>query len=172
MIKRIAITGPESTGKSWLAERLAEHYNTSWVPEFARSYLEKTGQKYTPRDIEQIAKGQLELERNIISQAKAVLFTDTEMLVCKIWLDFVFGLKSNFIEKALEEQNYDLYLLCDIDIDWQPDPLREHPHKREELFVHYENLLIERGFPFVKVSGQGNIRLENAVNAVNEICGR
>ncbi|MBU1368564.1 MAG: ATP-binding protein [Bacteroidetes bacterium] len=171
-MKRIAITGPESTGKSWLAERLAEHYNTSWVPEFARSYLEKTDQKYAPRDIEQIAKGQLELERNLISQAKAVLFTDTEMLVCKIWLDFVFGLKSIFIEKALDEQNYDLYLLCDIDLDWQPDPLREHPHKREELFVRYENLLIERGFPFVKVSGQGNIRLENAVNAVNEICGR
>jgi len=169
MLKRIAITGPESTGKSWLAEKLAAHYKTCWVPEFARSYLAAEGQKYLPQDIEHIARGQMALEKSKLAKANKILFTDTEMLVCKIWLEFVFGQQSNFIENAVLQQNYDLYLLCDIDLDWEPDPLREHPFQRAELFEKYENWLKHYGFQFVKISGKGNKRLENAVNAVNEI---
>ncbi|MBZ0244000.1 MAG: ATP-binding protein [Bacteroidales bacterium] len=169
MLKRIAITGPESTGKSWLAEKLAAHYDTCWVPELARSYLATKGQDYLPRDIENIARGQMALEKSKSGEANKLLFMDTEMLVCKIWLEFVFGQQSDFIEKAVLQQDYDLYLLCDIDLDWEPDPLREHPHQREELFEKYEKWLNHYGFRYVIISGKDNKRLENAVNAVNEI---
>jgi len=169
MLKRIAITGPESTGKSWLAEKLATHYKSCWVPEFARSYLAAKGQDYLPQDIENIARGQMALEKSKLLEANKILFTDTEMLVCKIWLEFVFGQQSDFIEKAVLQQNFDLYLLCDIDLDWEPDPLREHPHQRHELFEKYENWLNQYGFKYAIISGKDNKRLENAVNAVNEI---
>lgn len=169
MLKRVAITGPESTGKSWLAKRLAAHYKTCWVPEFARTYLASENQHYVPLDIENIARGQMSLEQSKLVEANDILFTDTEMLVCKIWLEFVFGQQSSFIEKAVLQQNYDLYLLCDIDLEWEPDPLREHPDKRVELFERYEKWLLSYGFPYVKISGQGNKRLENAVNSVNEL---
>ncbi len=117
-----------------LAERLAAHYKTCWVPEFARTYLASQNQHYVPLDIENIARGQMSLEQSKLHEANNILFTDTEMLVCKIWLEFVFGQQSPLIEKAVLQQNYDLYLLCDIDLEWEPDPLREHPDKRAELF--------------------------------------
>lgn len=169
MLKRIAITGPESTGKSWLAAKLAQHYKTCWVPEYARTYLEATGGHYEAQDIETIARRHVAIEKSKLPCANKLLFTDTEMLVCKIWLEFVFGQQSDFIEKAVLQQNYDLYLLCDIDLNWEADPLREHPHHREELFAHYERWLNHYGFNYVKISGLDNKRLENAVKAVNEI---
>lgn len=168
MSVKVAITGPESTGKSWLAKHLALHYNAVWVPEFAREYLANV-KEYKADDVVKIARGQLQLEQDQLKSNPTVLFADTEMLVCEIWLQFVFNLKNEFIEDALKKQDYDLYLLCDIDLDWEPDPLREHPDERKILFDLYESRLKSMSFPYRIVSGKGNDRLKKAVNFVDEI---
>lgn len=169
MLKRISVTGPESTGKSWLAEQLASHYQTHWVTEFAREYLEENGPDYGPEDVVKIAKGQLEKEEKAALQCRKLLFCDTDMLVTKIWSEVVFGACPPWIEQQFTTHVYDLYLLCYPDIPWEADPLRENPENREELFWLYESALRKQGFPFRVVKGMGTQRLENAINFVEEI---
>ena len=167
-MKRIAITGPESTGKSQLAERLADHYNTVWVPEFARDYIETLKRPYEEGDILTIAKGQLDREREIEQHASKYLFCDTELLVTKIWSDVAFKHCDPWILENLSNPAYDLYLLCQIDTPWEYDPQREHPHMREKLFNLYHNEMKQRGWNFRLVSGLGDERLENAIKFVEE----
>ena len=166
MILSIAVTGPESTGKSMLAEQLASHYNTVWVPEYAREYLEKLGHPYEQTDIQKIAQGQLNHEAKLKEQASGFLFCDTEMLVTKIWSEVKYNRCDPWILQAVENHRYDLYLLCDIDLPWQFDPLREHPDQRQFLFDLYYNELMTRGFPFAVVRGKGYSRLENAIEII------
>jgi NadR type nicotinamide-nucleotide adenylyltransferase len=168
MLRKIAITGPESTGKSWLAEHLAKEFNTVWVPEYAREYLSGKDRAYDLEDVVEIAKGQLAHENRLISRANQFLFSDTEMLVCKIWTDFVFNQIPDFIEQAFENQHYDLYLLCDIDLPWEPDPLREHPNSRQIIFDKYKMELTRAHLPFVIINGFGENRLKHAINVIHE----
>lgn len=167
-MKRIVITGPESTGKSWLTKNLAKHYNTVWVPEYARDYIASLNREYNQNDILYIAQQQLELEQEKAQKANSLLFCDTSMLVPKIWSDFVFGRCPDWIEQQLDNHIYDLYLLCYIDTPWEEDPLREHPHKRKTLFSIYENELKQRDFPFEIITGLNNERLNNAVHAIEK----
>jgi NadR type nicotinamide-nucleotide adenylyltransferase len=169
MLKKIAITGPESTGKSWLAERLAGHYQTHFVKEYAREYLARLQKPYALDDIVQIAKGQLEAEKMLEAKSDQLLFADTEMLVCKIWASVVFGKIPEFIQQAFEKQQYDLYLLCDIDLPWEADPLREHPDRRKEIMGLYKQALTEHKMPFKLVSGKGDERLQHAIAFVDEL---
>jgi len=169
MLKRVAITGPESTGKSWLTKQLAMHYQTQRVDEYAREYLLKNGPGYNQDDVIQIAKGQLEREEIAAEQSRDLLFCDTDMLVVKIWAEVVFGQCPVWIEQQFNNHHYDLYLLCAPDIPWKPDPLRENPDNRDELFTHYEKTLIRYEFPYHIVTGRGNKRLKNAVHFVDEI---
>ena len=166
MIRKIAITGPESTGKSLLAEQLAAHYHTAWVPEYAREYLEKLGQQYEEEDILLIAQGQLDHEAIQLKKATNYLFCDTEMLVTKIWSEVKYYRCDPWILHTLENHRYDLYLLCDIDLPWQYDPLREHPFQRQFLFDLYFNELKNRRFPYTLVYGTGNNRLQSALKAI------
>ncbi|MEI7663203.1 MAG: ATP-binding protein [Bacteroidota bacterium] len=161
MILKIAITGPESTGKSMLAEQLAAYYHTAWVPEYAREYLEELGRPYEEKDIVMIAKGQLERESAQMQQASGYLFCDTEMVVTQIWSEVKYKRCDPWILDAVENHRYDLYLLCDIDLPWQYDPLREHPDQRQFLFDLYHNELSRRNFPFVVIRGTGEARLKN-----------
>lgn len=165
-MKRIAITGPESTGKSSLARELARIFNTTWVPEYAREYLLELGQPYEEGDILKIAKGQLRSEEKMAHHASRLLFCDTDFLVTRIWSIVKYGRCSPWIEKKLEQHRYDLYLLCNIDLPWEFDPLREHPDKRLILFDLYHNELSERGFPFAVVSGEGAARTAMAADLV------
>ncbi len=167
MVYKIAITGPESTGKTQLTEQLAKHYNTLWVPEFAREYIDSLDRPYRYDDIEIIAKKQIQSENNIIKQAYNFLFCDTDILVTKVWSDFVFGKCSNWIEKQLIAHKYDFHLLCDIDLEWEYDPQREHPNKRIELFEIYKNHLINFDFHFSIVNGKGNDRILNAIKIID-----
>lgn len=169
MLRKIAITGPESTGKSWLAEHLARHYKTHFVKEYAREYLTRLEKPYTLDDIVQIAIGQRAAEKKIEVESNQLLFADTEMLVCKIWADFVFGETPAFIQQAFEQQHYDLYLLCDIDLPWEADPLREHPDRRNEIMGLYKQALDDRKMPYKLVSGLNNKRLQQAIDFVNEL---
>ena len=166
MIRKIAITGPESTGKSMLAEQLAAHYHTVWVPEYAREYLEKLGKPYEEKDILLIARGQLDHEAVLMKMATGYLFCDTELLVTKIWSEVKYNRCDPWILHAAENHRYDLYLLCDIDLPWQYDPLREHPDQRQFLFDLYFNELKNRQFPFAVVNGTGTDRLQNALKTI------
>ncbi len=181
-IKKIVVIGPESTGKSTLCVQLAKHYNTLWVPEYAREYLEKNGTEYSYDDLLTIAKEQIELEEAISYQLSAIspqkpihhssftahhspLFIDTDMYVMKVWCEFVFNKCHNWILNRIAERNYDLYLLCDVDLPWVKDALREYPDKniREKLYYFYKDLMVNQSIPWCNISGNYEERFENAV---------
>lgn len=168
-MRRIAILGPESTGKSDLCKHLAKSYSSAlWVPEFARNYLENNGPNYTFEDLDFIAQGQLDAIAKAEKFVPEYLFADTEMLVMQIWSSFVFNKVSDFIKRKVEEQKFDLYLLCDIDLAWEYDPLREHPEHRKELFDLYRKHLVLLNWPYRIVSGLGEERKENAIKIIEE----
>lgn len=166
MLKRISVTGPESTGKSWLAENLANRFNEPWVPEYSRTFLENLNEPYTFEDVLLIAKGQFKAEEALAKTAKEYLFCDTDFLVTHIWCMVKFGKSHAWIEQMLETHRYTHYLLCSPDLPWQADPLREHPHLRKELFEMYKTELENRNFSFSIVSGEGDARLQVAIDSI------
>ncbi len=166
---KIAITGPESTGKSTVSEQLATHYKTVWVPEFARTYIGNIDKPYTLQDIEAIARGQFELEQQMSRQAKGLLFCDTDMLVLKIWSEHAFGKCPDFIQEKLQQQNYNLYLLMGVDLPWEPDPQREHPHLRPYFYNWYKHELQTMGTPFVEITGKEQDRFSKARKQVDAL---
>ena len=177
MVKRIVIIGPESTGKSTLSNQLAEHYYTLWCPEYAREYLLSHGIEYNYDDLLTIAKGQIALEDEYadkvaaqINEGQGLLFIDTNMYVMKVWCEFVFEKCHEFILNQITERKYDLYLLCNIDLPWTKDELREYPDEqpRKELYKIYKDLLINQSVPFVEISGMEEQRINKAVEAVDE----
>lgn len=157
------MTGPESTGKSRLARQLADHYNTVYVPEFARGYIDSLGRPYEQHDIVEIARGQLLAEKRAKATANRFLFCDTELIVTKIWSLHKVGSCDPFILENILENRYDLYLLCDIDLPWEQDPQREHPHLRKFFFDWYKKELEGYGFPYEIIRGMGQQRLERAI---------
>lgn len=168
MITRIAITGPESTGKTTLSKTLAEKFNTVWIPEYVREYFSIFGSDYTYEDLEKIAKGQWALEKQIEKNANQLFFADTEMLVIKIWSECKYEKCSPWILNTLKTYAYDLYLLCYIDLPWEYDPLRENPSKSErlELFKLYVKNLERYNLPYVIINGKNQERNSMAINAV------
>ena len=169
MIRKIAITGPESTGKSVLSSQLAEHYNTVWVPEFSREYLEGIGRLYVEQDILEIARGQLKNEKAALEKANVFLFCDTELIVTKIWSEVKYQRCDPWILDNIRNHGYDLYLLCDIDLPWEYDPLREHPGQRPFLFDCYTRELENTGRLYYVVSGYGADRLNHAISIIDQL---
>ncbi len=167
--KIVAITGPESTGKSWLAQALAAHYGGAMAGEFARPYLRSLGRPYTYEDILVIARGQhAEILRTLNACTGPFLFLDTEFTVLRIWCEFNYGRCHDWIREMEEKQQVDLFLLTDIDLPWQPDPLREHPNRRQELFDLYHDSLRRRPIPYHVVRGTGDARLMDAVKVIDQ----
>jgi len=173
MLKKIVIIGPESTGKSTLCEQLAQHYGSMWCPEFAREYLLTNGTDYSYDDLLIIAKGQLAMEdeyAGMIHHSKP-LFIATVMYVMKVWCEFVFGKCHRFILDEIVKRKYDLYLLCNTDLPWVKDELREYPdlQTREKLYLIYKDIMINQPVPWVEVKGDNGKRLETAINAVDHL---
>ena len=162
----IAITGPESTGKSNLAKGLAEHYKTTWVEEYARKYLDELRGTYAYEDVLIIAKSQHQAIRNAQKGSSRIIFLDTELTVTKVWCEYKYGQCHPWILEKQRSQQFDLYLLCATDLPWQPDPLREHPDKRQEIFHLYKKELESRGWPYQIVNGTGPARLEQAIRII------
>src|SRR5690606_9681098 len=134
---KIAIVGPESTGKSTITKQLATYFDTVWVPEYAREYCEGLNREYTLADEVNIFYGQLALEERMSTLVKHdLMFCDTMVLTVKIWCDHLFGGTPIPVLTKLAEQNYDFYLLMDIDLPWQEDELRDFPQLRE----HFMNI--------------------------------
>ena len=198
LLRKIAIIGPESTGKSTLCGQLAEHYHTLWCPEFAREYLLEHGMDYSYDDLLTIAKGQVTLEEKYIQLAigneqsarasltthdsrlttdnshpthHSALFIDTEMYVMKVWCEFVFRKCHQYILDQISERKYDLYFLCNVDLPWTHDELREYPdiETRQKLYQIYKDIMTKQTVPWVEISGDSEKRFETAVRAVDAL---
>lgn len=158
-MKRILFTGPESTGKSAISEQLAEEWGTVWVPEYARTYLDQLGRPYTEVDLLTIAEGQLLSEDEYAKKATDFLFIDTGMLVMKVWSEFKYGRCHPWIREQLQQRQYDLWVLCGIDVPWEPGPMRENPNEREELYSIYRHELQQLDVPFMELWGSREERM-------------
>lgn len=175
MLKKIVIIGPESTGKSSLCTQLASYYKTDWVKEYAREYLLENGTAYTFENLLEVAKGQIELEEtaieNMLQSDTGLLFIDTNMYVMKVWCEFVFEKCHHWILNTIVERKYDLYLLCNIDLPWVKDELREYPDlvTREKLYHYYKDILLNQQVPWIDICGNYEERLQKAIDAVNEL---
>jgi nicotinamide riboside kinase len=203
-IIKVVVIGPESTGKSTLCEKLAAHYNTIWVQEYAREFLLKNGNAYTQHDLLTIAKGQIENEEKAIRQLTTnnshqrntkqstpktkhqtsspfgglrgltnnkLLLIDTDMYVMKVWSEFVFNACDYFILNQIVERKYDCYLLCEPDIDWVKDELREYPdlETRTKLFYHYKDLLSHQHCNWISINGDYESRLNKAISHIDSL---
>lgn len=165
-ITEIIVTGPESSGKTTIAARLAERHNTIWVEEFARKYLQELGRPYTRHDIAEIARGQAAWQAQALGhpQARNFVFVDTDALVCKIWEEVKFGACSPVTETLWRNSKAGLYLLCAPDLPWQYDPLRETPDPmaRWALFERYKQALANEHKTFLVLKGGICERVETA----------
>ncbi len=168
-IIRIAVVGPESTGKSTLAEQLSTHFKTVWVKEFARAYLEKTDGKYSEKDLLAIAKGQIAAENALEKSATNIIICDTDLITIKIWSEYKYGTCDSWIIKQIQNRKYDLHLLCSPDIPWEPDPLRENHNNRKHLYNLYKNELVANNFPFVEIKGGKAERLKTAITIIEKM---
>lgn len=169
-LKKIAVIGAESTGKTWLCEALATHYKTAWVPEYARDYFNDSDiYNYTLNDLEQIAKQQLELEKHHAGKAFRYLFCDTTLITLKIWAELEFNTVPPFISSHIGQVHYDHYFITANDIAWQADPLRQNKHSRDLLFRMNELEARRSGVPYSVVNGEEALRLENAICAIEAL---
>jgi len=166
---KIAILGPESTGKTILARQLADYFEAPWVPEYAREYVEHLTVPYTYDDICTIARKQIEQELEITNQPSTTqyVFFDTELIITKVWFSYRFGQVPDFVTEQLNTGFFDLYLLCLPDLPWEPDPVREHGEDREFFFNWYKKEIEQTGKPYVIVNGIGNQRFQNALKGLN-----
>lgn len=168
MLKKVVITGPESSGKTTLAQQLAEVLDCHWVPEFAREYLDGIDRDYRESDLLLIAKGQIKLEDSFSIKADQYLICDTDLLTIKIWSEYKYQCCDPFILNELENRIYELYFLCTPDVPWQPDPIRENPNDRDQLFIRYEEELLFYKKNYIIIKGTEQQRLQNALNVIKE----
>ncbi len=165
----ISVVGPESTGKTDLAEALARHYNTNWVTEYSRKFLNALERPYEFKDLSDIAKGQAKLQNEAQKNGGDLVIFDTDLLVLKVWSEFKYGKVDPFILAQLSLQRPDLYILTYFDIPYEEDPLRENPTQRPELFDVYEKELKDMGAPYLVVQGDRQKRLQAAISQINNL---
>ncbi|WMI66405.1 ATP-binding protein [Aestuariibaculum sp. YM273] len=171
---KVVLFGPESTGKTTLSRQLARHYNSIWVPEYAREYLQDkwNNERKTcePEDLLPIAKGQIKLENELAKKVDDILICDTDLLETKVYSEaYYLGHCEPVLEKYALENTYNLYFLTNIDIPWEADDLRDKPNDREAMFEAFHNALVENERPFVLLSGSKKERLEIAVRHIDKL---
>jgi NadR type nicotinamide-nucleotide adenylyltransferase len=167
-IIKIAVVGPESTGKSTISAYLADHYQTVWVPEFAREYCEKLTGPPTWQDEINMFYGQLALEAAYLPKANKLLICDTTFITVKIWSDYTFGRSPQEVLDELPKHPYHLYILLDIDLPWEEDPLRDFPLLREHFMEVWHKELKELKANYVVISGEGTERYKSAIKAIDK----
>jgi len=172
-IQRVALVGPESCGKSYLAEKLAEHFQTVFVEEYGRTYCEKYGMDSTELDFAHVAGGQLYREDEMALKANRLLFCDTELIVTQVWSEIYFAGKCQpWIFWADHARRYDLFLLCAPDIPWVNDGLREYEGQREWMFERLRQELESRGHRYEIIQGGFETRMSHAIEAVLRIANK
>jgi len=171
---KVVLFGPESTGKTTMSELLAKHYDTVWVAEFAREYLQDkwNNERKTCEDSDliPIARGQIALENKLALKADRILICDTDLLETKVYSEEYYGgfVHPNLDKYALKNQ-YDLYLLTNIDTPWEADDLRDRPDQRQEMYQAFENTLIRYKRPYIKLDGSIKERVELATTAIDKL---
>lgn len=172
-IIKIALFGPESTGKTTLAKQLADYYETEWVPEFARDYLQEKWEENQhiciADDMMPIAFGQTALENEKLSKAKKYLFCDTNLMVTKVFSEIYYGFCDPLLDEAALQHEYDLVFLTDIDVPWEKDDIRDTPDGRETVFSTFKQTLINTNKPFITLSGNKESRLAQAVSIIDNL---
>ncbi|MDD3859407.1 MAG: ATP-binding protein [Bacteroidales bacterium] len=164
--KKIVLTGPESTGKSTLTKLLAECFSAPYVTEIAREYILNLNRSYTYKDVVEIAKLQIETENLIMNSGHEYVFFDTDLIITKVWLMHCFGKYPEWLNEAIKSTAADLHLLCYYDLIWEPDPLRENPDIRPELYEKYKSEIIQYGLDYSVVKGFSKHRFDNAKEIV------
>lgn len=171
---KIVLFGPESTGKTTLAKQLAEYYNTLWVPEYMREYLQKKWddkkEKCTKEDLVPIAIGQMTAENKAAARVNQLLFCDTNLLEIKVYSEYYYdGFCPTEIEKYALENTYDFYFLTDIDTEWQFDDLRDRPDERKKMFRIFESQLIIKYLQHEILRGDQDERFDLAVKMIEKL---
>ncbi len=162
MIK-IAITGPESSGKTTLCESLSDYFKISYIPEYARTYLTQTNGKYNQSDLDKICQGQLE---NFQACTHSIRICDSDFSTLEIWSYYKYGNVSELINNSVKQDIFDLHILCSPDIPWEADTLRENPDNRDELFELYKQSLLLYNKHFIIVSGNHKKRLSKSLKSI------
>lgn len=171
---KVVLFGPESTGKTTLANDLAQHYDTYWVPEYARQYLqEKWDREHTTceyADLLPIAEGQMQIENQLSDKADKLLICDTDLLETKVYSEvYYYGKCDPLLEKYALENQYDLYFLTWIDTPWVKDDLRDKPGKREEMFTYFWTALEDYQRKFVILKGTREERMSVATEYIDKL---
>lgn len=171
---KVVLFGPESTGKTTLSKQLARHYNSVWVPEYAREYLQNkwNNERKTcePSDLLPIAEGQIQLENELAQKTDSVLICDTDLLETKVYSEaYYLGSCDPTLEKYALENTYDLYFLTYIDTLWEADDLRDKPEDRKEMFEAFQNALIAHKKPYVLLKGDKKNRFDKAVEHIDKL---
>jgi NadR type nicotinamide-nucleotide adenylyltransferase len=171
---KVVLFGPESTGKTTLSRHLARHYNSVWVPEYAREYLQNVwnNERRTcePKDLVPIAIGQMAMENELAQKTESVLICDTDLLETKVYSEAYYsGTCDPVLDKYAIENTYDLYFLTYIDVPWEEDDLRDKPNERERMFKAFEEALKENNRPYVLLKGNKKERLEEAVKHIDKL---
>jgi len=173
-IVKVVLFGPESTGKTTLSEQLARHYNTVWVPEYAREYLQDkwNNERRTcePKDLLPIAEGQMRLENDLTKKATNILVCDTDLLETKVYSEaYYVGHCDPILEKYALENQYDLYFLTYIDVPWELDDLRDKPLERERMFNYFKDTLEKYDRNYVILKGNKKSRLATAIAHIDKL---
>ncbi len=171
---KVVLFGPESTGKTTLSRHLARYYNSVWVPEFAREYLQDkwNNERKTcePEDLVPIGMGQIALENKLAKKTNSVLICDTDLLETKVYSEAYYaGTCDPELEKYAIENTYDLYFLTYIDVPWEADDLRDKPNERERMFEAFEGALKKYNRPYVVLKGSKRERLDKAVKYIDKL---
>jgi HTH-type transcriptional repressor of NAD biosynthesis genes len=176
--RKVVLTGPESTGKTRLAARLAARFGSVWVPEFARPYLDLRNSQRPPggrvceeEDLLPIATGQIAMEEALAQQARCVLICDTDPVTTVVYADHYFGRCPQAVVDAAAARRYDLTLLLGVDVPWVPDPQRDRPQAREEMLALFRAGLERFGRPYLEIGGDWAVREAAAVAAVERLLG-
>ena len=169
IVRRVTVTGSESTGKTWLAERLADRFHTVWAPEFARQYALHKAAPLDASDVEPIARGQIETEDAAIARARNVVILDTDLVSTVVYATHYYDTCPRWVERAARTRLAELYLLCDIDVPWIADPARDRPNARREMHAAFASRLDEYAAHYVIVRGTWEERESSAVAAVETV---
>ena len=168
-MRKIIITGPESSGKTTLFNQLIKCYNITGVDEYARKYIGNLKREYNYNDILEIAKNQFQNEQTLLSSNQQFLIGDTDLLTLEIWCEFKYAKCHQYILNNLRKYLPDVYLLCHPDIPWEYDPQRENPNDRLDLFNIYENKIKSLEVEYHIIEGDIPKRLESAKRIINNI---
>lgn len=166
------MTGSESTGKTTLASDLARHYDVLWVPEYVRTYATWKLAPLDAGDVTPIALGQIAAQDAVLMRARGLLLLDTDLLSTAVYAEHYYGQCPDWVAQAVLVRRADLYLLCDIDVPWTPDPQRDRPDDREAIQVLFREALRSRGFPVVDIRGDWRDRFQAARAAIDTMLGR